>query len=134
MPFRSPFKPCNDPANDITTANAVDAYIDWIGSSDAACEFFLARRKVEPALLEALASRALQAPMVIPYVRARMIVNQFEAGTTHVNLSAMLQGSRPDVVVRHPRRRCCCCRSRQHCFPARTRAPLTRSLPLAGCL
>ena len=93
MPFRSPFFPSNSSVEN----NRSELYIDWT-SSYAQCELMLARRRTTPALLQALAAESLQRSLTIPFIRSRVYTSTFDASNQTIQLSALFQGPRPDVV------------------------------------
>jgi hypothetical protein len=95
LPFRSHYYPSNSSQG----ANKCEAYIDWSAAAGAQIELMLARRRTTPALLQLLAAESLQQSLTIPFVRARVATRAFAKETLTVNLSALFQGPRPDLVT-----------------------------------
>jgi len=94
MPFRSPWNPSTGSG---AAGTKSELYIDW--AAGGSMELMLARRETSPSVLQVLAAASLQQSLQIPFLRSRVAVRTFDASNVSVNVSALFQGPRPDVVA-----------------------------------
>jgi hypothetical protein len=85
FPFRTP-----------RIGGQMDMYVDWEQSS---MRLYLARKFPERAVAEALAAESLQNAFMYPFVRARTHISTQQGSTTSVDITGLLAGPRPDLVV-----------------------------------